>query len=105
MARRRSYKKFHRSKSFTLPIAPIVGLAVGLGGPLNMAIAGNIDGAIEQLGLNYTGYSMHAKNWDAMRMQNGLLPLVIGGLVHKFVGGKLGINKMLASAGVPIIRI
>lgn len=98
-------KIFRKSKAFTIPIAPVAGLIAGIADPIDMAIHGNYYGAMEQTSMNYTGYSIAAKNWDIGRMWNGLVPLVVGILVHKYIGVKLGVNKALARAGVPLIRI
>ena len=42
--------------------------------------------------------------WDH-RLQYGLYPLIIGALVHKVLGGMLGVNRMLGRAGVPVFRL
>ena len=42
--------------------------------------------------------------WDH-RLQYGLYPLIFGALVHKVVGSILGVNRMLARAGVPVFRL
>jgi hypothetical protein len=94
------------SRKFTLPLAPIAGLAAGLWQPIEFAMKGDWFSAAETLGTAYTGYSIQQNNWEAQRLLRGLVPLMIGGIVHKFVGGPpLNINKMLARAGVPVIRI
>jgi hypothetical protein len=101
-------KKKRRSRSMTVPLAPILGLAAGLGDEyvLGRALKGNYTGAIETAVHRYTGYNMVNGQWEPQAMTRGLLPLVIGGLVHKYVGGKpLNLNRMLAAAGVPFIRI
>ena len=102
-------KKRRSARKFTLPIAPIAGLAAGLIGPAQYAMAGNYTFAVDQLAYNYTGIAGIAEgtpHFNPEGLTRGLLPLVIGGLVHKFVGGApLNLNRMLASAGVPVIRI
>jgi hypothetical protein len=35
----------------------------------------------------------------------GLYPIIAGWLIHYLVGGKLGVNRMLSRAGVPLIRL
>lgn len=98
-------KRRRRKKSFTLPIAPIAGLAAGLREPISQLIAGNYERALDWLSWNYTGYDIPTKTWKPERMMNGVLPLLIGGLVHKYIGGTLGINRALGRAGVPVIRL
>lgn len=102
MARR---KRRSRRYSMTIPIAPIVGLAVGMAKPLDNAIKGNIPAAVDQLKYNYLGLTVDNK-FSTTGLMQGLVPLVAGLLVHKFVGGApLNFNKMLARARVPFIRI
>lgn len=51
----------------------------------------------------YIGYNVVTKkfNFDALKV--GLWPLVLGILIHKFVGGRpLNLNRVLASTGLPI---
>lgn len=104
MARR---KKRRRRSGMTIPIAPIAGLAAGLIEPIQYVVDhGNWRGAVEVLCRNYTGYRPGTQTWEPHYMTRGLVPLVIGLLVHKFVGGSpLNANRMLARAGVPFIRI
>ena len=90
----------------TVPIAVVGGLLAGLSTPIENVIAGDYQGAMNNMMLNYAGWD----NWNhvpnILGLQRGLLPLLIGGLVHKFVGGKpIGVNAMLARSGVPLIRV
>lgn len=90
----------------TIPLAPFAGLFAGLAEPIQYAMGGDVQSAGIQLSLNYTGYNPADGSFDIMRLQKGVLPLVIGCLVHKFVGGApLNLNKVLARARVPFIRI
>ena len=99
-------KKRKRAKrKFTLPIAPIAGLAVGLAEPIQVALfQQNYDWAAKEIAARYTGFFQGGFHPELL--MKGLVPLIAGGLVHKFVGGSpINLNKMLAAAGVPIIRI
>jgi len=103
LARRRRGRR--GSRKFTLPLAPLIGLAAGIAPAIGPLTRGQVDEAVKTLRWNYLGIA-----WDgafaARGMMNGLFPLILGVLVHKFVGGApLNVNRMLASAGVPIIRI
>lgn len=98
-------RRRRRKKGFTLPLAPIAGLSAGMIEPLNALMGGNWEHALAVLSYNYTGYNPEDRSFNIMRLQRGLLPLIIGGLVHKYVGGTLGINRALAASGVPIVRI
>ena len=102
-------KRRRKSKSMTLPIAPLAGLAAGLAAPVQSAMDGAYRDAVNKLLRNYVGLDGYLTGNYTFRpemMINGLAPLVIGGLVHKYVGGKpLNINSTLARSGVPLIRI
>jgi len=99
-------KRRRRSRGLTIPLAPVAGLAAGLWKPAEFAMQGRWDWALFQLSRNYTGYNPANKTWNANELKNGLIPLIVGLLVHKFVGGRpLNLNQMLSRAGVPFIRI
>jgi len=99
-------KRRRRSNKFTLPLAPIFGLAAGLWEPIKRAQYGDWIGALDEASQAYTGYSPKTKAWNPGAMRRGLIPLVVGLLVHKFVGGRpLNLNQMLGKANVPVIRI
>lgn len=104
MARRR---RSRRRKSMTIPIAPILGLAAGALNEfvLGRALAGDFVGAGKAAVHRYIGIDGDG-NFDAAMLAQGLGPLVLGLLIHKFVGGApLHANRMLGQAGVPLIRI
>jgi len=108
--KRTARKKRRRSSGFTIPLAPIAGLAVGMLKPIEEAMKGNINGVVAHVAMNYTGCDPNKLGrpdfFQIQRAANGILPLVIGLLVHKFVGGApLNLNRMLARAKVPFIRI
>lgn len=99
----RTKKHHRRGKGITFPIAVVAGFipaAVDLWGKKDNPMAlGNEASRI------FLGWDYWDANFDLQRMKWGTLPIIIGLLVHKFVGGKLGINKMLARSGVPFIRL
>lgn len=110
MAKRR---KFHRRKtSFTVPISVVAGFAPGLSKVFyhftNPGVHGATNG-IEAAGIEasriYTGYDPRTGRWNASLLGLGTIPILIGGLVHKFIGGKLGVNRMLAASRIPFIRL
>jgi len=101
-------RRSRRSGGMTVPLAPMAGLAAGLARPAQELMAGNIDGAVTHLLYNYTGLSGYPGNltFKMEGLKNGVMPLVTGLLVHKFVGGPpLNLNRILARAKVPFIRI
>ena len=99
-------KRSRGSRKLTIPIAPIAGLLAGLAKPIEHALAGNFDTAFNHLSINYTGVHPVTGRFNPEWLKIGLMPLVMGCLVHKFVGGApLNLNRVLANAGVPYIRI
>ena len=103
LARRRRGRR--GSRKFTLPLAPIAGLiaAPAVRAGINAAIAGDVNGVMYEAA-KFVGIT--GDRFDAFALASNVTPLLIGCLVHKFVGGApLNLNRMLASAGVPIIRI
>jgi len=105
-SKRKLTKKRKRGKrKFTIPIAPLAGLIASpaLRSAVTDAIAGNFDGAMKNAG-QIIGF------WDGKfyieKLVENVGPMILGCLVHKFVGGPpLNLNRMLASANVPFIRI
>ena len=104
LTRRKNWGK-RKKKQFTLPLAPIIGLGVGLAGPIKDIMDGEVEYAMNKLKYSYLGL-MPDNTFKPEALMSGLVPLIVGGLVHKFVGGApLNLNRMLASANVPVIRI
>jgi len=100
--RRRSRKR----KGMTIPLAVVGGLAAGLAEPAQKALEGDFEYALALLSRNYTGFRPGTGTWEPGYLKNGLLPLVAGLMVHKFVGGSpLNLNRALAASGIPFIRI
>lgn len=108
--RKLAKKNKRRNNQMTIPLAIVVPLAAGIG-PSVAAIMRdqspeNVAGTLNHLTMIYTGYNAMAGNFEMGALAKGLLPLIAGGLVHKFVGGApLNINRILAAAKVPFIRI
>jgi hypothetical protein len=53
---------------------------------------------------NTIGYNGWSKGWDMAGMKTGLFPILAGIMVHKLAGA-LGVNRMLAAAGIPYLRV
>ena len=90
---------------FTLPVAAILGFAP----PFSIAWAnfrkGGIDQGARVFARSLTGFDPPTGQWNFSYLREGLIPILVGLGVHKFIGGSLGVNRMLGSAGVPIIRL
>jgi len=107
-------KKRRYSRSLTIPLAPIAGLVAGLTMPpregresvLTNVLQGDWQNAFNALTMVYTGYDPVTGEWSFESLKRGLLPLIGGFLVHKFVGGSpLNVNRILARHKIPLIRI
>lgn len=115
-------KKKNRTRNMTIPLAPTLGLAAGLSpslfgfqgsqGPIRGAIwhfqnRGPAEGLKEfvrcgsmtMLGYDPAGFEPFGKYLGL-----GILPIVMGIVVHA-LASKLGVNRYLGRAGVPLIRI
>lgn len=98
-------RKGHKPK-FTLPVAALAGFAPLVKGAYDGYQSGGFNGALAEVSVATTGYNPIYHNWNlTWALKRGWLPIIAGIAVHKFVGGRLGVNKMLARAGVPIIRL
>lgn len=87
-------------------MALIGGFAAGMAHPVAALMEGKPDDALKYLTLHYTGYDSWTGGLSMGGLQRGLVPLIIGAAVHKFVGGApLNVNRALGSAGVPFLRI
>jgi hypothetical protein len=103
-------KRSSGRKQFTLPLAVVAGFVPlayttykhyqwnGMGGP---------EGAGDLFVRSLTGFSpntAYGKVWEFKRLNWGLMPILGGLLVHK-IAGRLGVNRAIAGAGIPIIRL
>lgn len=93
-------KKFHKKK-FTLPLSVVAGFVpLGLGIWNRKAAPATI--APYVLG-SLTGY-VPGVGFSTQYMTEGAIPIFAGFITH-WLAGRLGINRALGRAGVPIIRI
>lgn len=102
MAKARSRR---RSASMTIPLAVVAGFGPIISHTWNGYQQGGLSGALNDLSAYTTGYVPADNQWKASHMIEGLGPVLAGILVHKFIGNKMGVNRMLASAGVPLVRL
>jgi len=104
---RMTKKKRKYRRTVTIPMAPILGLvgAEDFRMMIQRAFEGNWNGVGYHgksfIGVNPTNnkfdFELFAKNWT---------PIIVGLLVHKFVGGSpLNLNRTLARHRIPLIRI
>lgn len=95
-----------RAAKTTFPVAVLAGLAVPA---IDIWKNGLGQGDFQRAGITataiFTGYNPESHTWELSYLKRGLLPVVAGMAVHKFIGGSLGVNRMLARAKVPFIRL
>jgi len=99
-----------RRRTKTIPLAPVIGFASSFfitsegrsNSPFENAKAGNWNAAINGLAQNIMGYDPGLQRWG---IPKGLVAMIVGVLIHKFVGGYLGINRVLGRARIPLIRL
>lgn len=110
MARRYTRKRRRSSGGMTVPLAVVVPLAVGVV-PQIIAVMQDpsemgVSKALNHLCKIYTGYAAVEGRFEPQMLAHGLFPLLAGLLIHKFVGGApFNLNRMLARAKVPFVRI
>jgi len=107
VVRRRRYFPRRRTRSkhgMTIPLAVVGGFAPLVVHEIAAFKAGGIANAATQLALRTTGYNYADGGWYPTEMVRGVGPILLGALVHK-VAGRLGINRALAGAGIPFVRI
>jgi len=97
-------KKTHRRPSTTIPLAALIGFAPLTISTVSAFKTGGVEGAVRVATASLTGYNTYSKTWEYQHMWNGLFPILIGLGAHK-LASKLGVNRALASAGVPFVRI
>jgi hypothetical protein len=100
-------KKNHgsrRKNGFTLPVAMVAGFIPITTTAWNLWKGGGF-GNLKYLVKRLVPYDTDGKKISFANLHEGLYPIIGGYLVHWLVGGKLGINRMLARAKVPFIRL
>lgn len=97
--------KHHKKAGMTIPLAVVGGL-VPMGADLVSAYkVGGAEAALGHVSLCTTGYDPADGKWKpSFAMQKLYGPLFLGMMVHK-LAGRLGVNRMLAGAGVPLLRV
>lgn len=106
--KRRTVTRYVRSsrprgkKQFTIPLAVVAGFT-----PAAMTLWNNKQNATAlgvEAGRIFLGWDYWAARWDWQFMKWGTIPIIAGVLVHK-VANRLGINRLIASTGIPVIRL
>jgi hypothetical protein len=97
-------KTRHGKKQFTIPIAIVAGLAPGAATTYQGFKAGGAKGALQELAGCMIGFDDYSHTWNFAKTRWGLQPLIGGMIIHK-IASMVGLNKAIAAAGIPFIRI
>ena len=97
-------KRHHKRPGMTVPVAVLAGFA-----PLGVAAIdgykyNGAKGLAKRVTLGMTGYNIEDGHWYPTEMAKIAAPIVAGLVIHK-LAGRFGINRALASAGVPFLRV
>lgn len=102
------YVRRPRSRSRSMPTIPVA-IAAGLAPAVVRVMDGfkkdGFRGAAYRLANDFTGYDAYNNAWNASELKYGLLPLALGWGVHYLIGSKLGVNRALGRAGIPLFRL
>jgi len=93
------------AKKLTLPMGLLAGLAPGVTRTAQTFQANGAQAAANEALAIYSGFDTETNSFSMSNLSLGLVPLLVGWGLHKFVGGGLGINRALAQARVPLIRL
>lgn len=102
--RRRRYfsPRFHRKAKMTIPVAVVSGFIPTAVGIWNRRSSGQA--VADYLQAGFTGITPSTGQFSLGNLRVGLVPILAGFLVH-MVAGKIGINRAIGRAGIPLIRI
>lgn len=102
-------KRHYHKPGFTLPLAVVAGFAAPVSNTIRHGMSNGIsgtEGAIGEFSRTMVGFNPYdvPAGFQLWRLRYGLLPVLLGLGLHK-LAGVLGINRMLARSGIPIIRL
>lgn len=94
-------KTHHKKPGMTIPLAIVAGFAVPVAGVFQLG-GMTLQDKVTTVGRWMTGFDRAGFHPDALK--NGLYPVLGGFAVHWFAN-KIGINRAMARARIPLIRI
>lgn len=97
-------KAHHKRAGMTLPVAALAGFVPLASNGVRDFQQGGLDLLGTGLVWRLTGYNRLSGKFDASGLMTGLVPIILGVGAHK-LASKFGINRALAQAGVPLLRI
>jgi hypothetical protein len=100
--------KHHKGgkRKFTLPLAVVAGFTPAAIDLMDAWQSHSHDpkAVATEMGRIFLGWDYWSATWNPSLMKWGTFPIVGGILVHK-LANKLGVNRLIASTGIPVIRI
>lgn len=102
MARKKSKRRAH--KKFTVPVAVLAGFLPGATATISDFQQYGMQGAGVMISRRYIGYDPQTNRFIPNMMWGGTFPLILGLIVHK-AASMLGVNRALANAGIPVVRV
>jgi len=105
-------KKVKRKRAgFTLPIAPVAGIASGFlfaptgwASPVEAAMSGDGKRFSDAIMANWLFYDSPSGKFDFINKGIGIKLTLVGCFIH-WVASKVGVNRFLARSKVPVIRV
>lgn len=98
----RSKRRGRRQRKTTLPLAIIGGMLPVAAGVWARRSSGTEMANYLQAG--FTGVTPGTGAWNIANLRMGLFPVMAGFMVHA-IAGKLGVNRALGRARLPLIRV
>jgi len=99
-------KKKHRKKAaMTMPLAVVAGFIPPARIIWNESQGGRgIEGGAIAASRIFLGFDSVTAQWDFRQLQYGFAPILAGFAIHK-VASMVGVNRALAAARIPFVRI
>lgn len=101
-------KRRHGRPKATLSLGILAGLAPTAAFAYDgFKVGGDQGGIVEaahRVTMRLTGYEWKGGVWSAAEFTKGWVPLLVGAFVHK-TANRFGVNRMIARAGIPLLRI
>lgn len=98
----------HRAKHMTIPLAVVAGVAPTLAFAYQgFMLPGGEGGPVEaahRITMRMTGYEWKNGNFSWSQLAQGWGPLLLGAMAHK-AANRFGLNRAIAKAGIPLLRI
>lgn len=93
-----------RNGGIRIPVAVALGFVPLVSRGIALYQAQGFQG-LQHLPSSLVPYDMVNRRVSFANLGTGLYPIIAGLLVHKFIGGGLGVNRALAAARIPWLRV